>query len=236
MKPPYEKKIIYFVDRGGIARSRVAEEITKKELQKRGLSSEYSVMSGRTQGEDPEDPNRPEYPTLVDYPEHYKIAEEWLLKRGINLNMHQPIDIMEHFGRLVNKLLYGEGDKIHEISFEDIIRDNYKLLRGNISMPVQRYFIEKAKVVFAMDTRTIEALKRIEPYYKDKYLLFSDIAGKEKPDVKDPHEEGPSSIVEIFNQIETTITQNFERLLEYAEGKVEIDIERHTEYSPNKEH
>jgi|GEM_PF-1426938 len=78
-------KLIFFVDRGDIARAPIAAAITNQELIKLGLQDRYVAFSRRTQGIAPDDPVPNKYLNLSYYPAQFAYSKEWLKRNMIDL-------------------------------------------------------------------------------------------------------------------------------------------------------
>lgn len=99
------RKLIVFVCRGNIARSVIAEAITKKELKKRRLLDQYEAISRGTQGVAPDDLIPVQFPNITYYKKLYEDAKPWLDKHTIDLSLHHSTPIDQTIAKRANILL-----------------------------------------------------------------------------------------------------------------------------------
>lgn len=107
-------------------------------------------------------------------------------------------------------------------------------LSSRWSTAINSWFAEKAKVIFALDSKTRRSLVLMFPYYEGKMYLFSEIAGGNM-EIDDPEfAQGRQGLEQIYNGIENTIVNGFPRLLSLTDGITVKNLETVDTY-PHKE-
>ncbi|MDP1723027.1 MAG: hypothetical protein Q8L37_07605 [Candidatus Gottesmanbacteria bacterium] len=107
-------------------------------------------------------------------------------------------------------------------------------LSSRWSTAINSWFAEKAKVIFAMDTKTRRSLLLMFPNCEGKVHTFSEIV-REVKEIDDPEfAEDRQGLEQIYNGIENTIVNGFPRLLSLTDGINVKNLETADTY-PRKE-